>query len=267
MTRQPKIPYDVIETIIGRVAILEDDSQSSLKSCTLVCKSFLELSRRHLFFKIFLFHYGDTPSLDRYLRFVSLLTSSPELALYIREITIFNSTISSLHGNIFNYPTLSDILGLLRNIRSLNLYFMDPGSISWESLEYSFQTLFANMLSFSLLEHVSLYGLKNIPRALIQYLARISSLSLCRTGFDSFDQHVLNKYRCNLKSLCISTLNLEEVQPFIDFMSETNSKLEKIEVLEDCQRNCDDIKIARRIMETRKQSLIRLDLSHTIDVN
>ncbi|KAF8981151.1 hypothetical protein BDQ17DRAFT_1438574 [Cyathus striatus] len=140
MSSPRDVPYDIAETIIGFVALLNDDKRFSfLKNCALICRSFTEPSRYRLFRKIKLdFLPFDlktaSPELskedklrevernvelegkDRYASFQKLIMSSPHIGHYIREFYVYSRYF-------ILEPTFPALIGALPNIKKADLHF------------------------------------------------------------------------------------------------------------------------------------------------
>ena len=92
----PRLPLEVVETIIDDVAEFVDDNDydnidnvyhSSIKACALVCHSFLPLCRKHIFSSVTLnAREARRPSSPTSHDLNHLLSNSPHLAVYIRKL-------------------------------------------------------------------------------------------------------------------------------------------------------------------------------------
>ena len=78
----PRLPLEVLEQIIEDVAADYVDNLSSVKAWALVCHSFLPLCRKHIFASVTLNAHSSATSDD----LSNLLSNSPHLAVYIREL-------------------------------------------------------------------------------------------------------------------------------------------------------------------------------------
>ena len=91
MANHPRLPLELIEQIIDKVARPLDYDPfryqrpdfPSLKICALVCHSFLDLCRKHIFGSVSLSKSPSSDDLNH------LLSNSPHLAVYIRELGYF----------------------------------------------------------------------------------------------------------------------------------------------------------------------------------
>ena len=79
-------PLEIEETILDLLAEDDpDERHSAMKKCSLVCKAFLPICRKHIFRSIVLNHYNMVSSLTTH-AFERLLRETPEIADYIRKL-------------------------------------------------------------------------------------------------------------------------------------------------------------------------------------
>jgi hypothetical protein len=113
------LPQELIDNIIDQL----HDNRPTLKSCALVCKSWLPCSRFHIFCHVSLqppqnniFGFAKITNCQRLYR---IIETSPQIVPYIRDLTI-------CEGNVYKAwmgreTTLPLLLRMLRNLRRLEL--------------------------------------------------------------------------------------------------------------------------------------------------
>ncbi|KDR73091.1 hypothetical protein GALMADRAFT_252553 [Galerina marginata CBS 339.88] len=91
MPSSPAIPLEVIQAVIDILA--QDDKElSSLKSCSLVCQTFLHLCRKHIFASIFLDGRKFAIPKPSTVTLIRLLSATPEIAYHIRTLVCYISS-------------------------------------------------------------------------------------------------------------------------------------------------------------------------------
>ena len=103
------LPLEIEETILDLLA--EDDKcHSALKTCSLVCKTFLPICRKHIFERISLNNVKLSPTT---LAFHRLLCGTPEIADYIRvlryDIQYEDLTIPSIQKSLKQISRLESL--------------------------------------------------------------------------------------------------------------------------------------------------------------
>jgi hypothetical protein len=124
MNVSSEIPQDIIDSIIGE---LTGDS-ATLKRCATVSRSFLHPSRRHLFTTIRFHTYTQTERLH------DLLTSVPEISLYIHELSF---TIYGVYHRRACNKTLASILRMLPDLRVLSWGMEHSGGVLYWDYQFS----------------------------------------------------------------------------------------------------------------------------------
>ena len=84
------LPLEIEETILNHLAEIEGPNNETLKTCSLVCRAFLPICRKHVFGTIFLYTWGQPYNSNReislILAFERLLRETPEIADYVRKL-------------------------------------------------------------------------------------------------------------------------------------------------------------------------------------
>ncbi|KIM36521.1 hypothetical protein M413DRAFT_31573 [Hebeloma cylindrosporum] len=113
----PALPLKILETIFDTLA-QDDPFRSSLKTCSLVCKLFLELCRKHIYASISIDGRPQLPIPEpTAAAFVRLLFSTPEIADHIRKLY----WIILLED--FDEPSLPGTLEKITKLESLIIYW------------------------------------------------------------------------------------------------------------------------------------------------
>ena len=86
------LPLEIEETILNHLAEIEGPGHETLKTCSLVCRAFLPICRKHVFGTIVLYTRREQPynsNQDKPLihAFERLLRETPEIADYVRTLS------------------------------------------------------------------------------------------------------------------------------------------------------------------------------------
>lgn len=161
-TRNPTFPLDLMEAIMDE---LSDDKKALLK-CSLLSKSFINSTRRHLFFTI------TIDSSNACLRLLGLLKESPHLGLYVRRLEI--KMEPKVREDVFWWASqpkaFSSILRILRvhkRITSVNVDLETTRAISrvvlYDKMPVEVQSAFIEFLRSSPLVDLALRFLLHFP--------------------------------------------------------------------------------------------------------
>lgn len=126
MPSTPVFPPEIEETIIDVLADNED--QSSLKTCSLVCQAYLPICRKRLFASVVL-NDDLNPGAPRLTTAVleRLLSARPEIADYIRKLK-FNIRVEDLTN-----PTIQESLKRLSRLESLTVQHRNRPKLDWSN--------------------------------------------------------------------------------------------------------------------------------------
>ena len=117
------IPLEIEEKIIDLLA-KDDKRYSTVKSCSLVCRAFLPLCRKHIFASIVLNDtHSQSPTTTRQLE--RLLSKSPDIAHYIRKL---DYTISV---DDFTSPAIQECLKRITKLQSLEIRHFNRQKMDW----------------------------------------------------------------------------------------------------------------------------------------
>ncbi|KAJ7899076.1 hypothetical protein B0H13DRAFT_2031116 [Mycena leptocephala] len=147
MPPSPIIPPEVVEYIIDFFDSVDD--KHTLLSCSLVSRSWVQSSQNHLFRSIRLSYL---PFWQLNHRLHKVLTESPHLAHYIRDLQIVNDGfLFSPESWVNTEPSLPQLLPKLLALRSLTLWHMN-WEVLLEKLQESLRALLArpSLTSFNL---------------------------------------------------------------------------------------------------------------------
>ena len=116
-----KLPQELFDIIISKLA----DRQWALHTCSLVCRSWVHSSHRHLFHRIVLSpphrSFNGSGDVSYCRRLHRLLLSSPHIATYIRELKVYEGQELKKQAWIGSDQTLPLVLGLLRDLTRIEL--------------------------------------------------------------------------------------------------------------------------------------------------
>jgi hypothetical protein len=227
------LPLEIEGTILDFLAEDDDEGHSALKTCSLVCKAFLPICRKHIFESIALDEYNmdvESSPTNHANAFDRLLRETPEIADYIRN----------LNYNIrFAHPES------LTRISRLKFLTVWTRQLSRERLDWSndpIRPALLHLLHLPTLTHFKATRIKGfvvsdlIPCVNLKYLdiGSYTSVATENTFPPTLPQHSiqLNEFLAGIKSpaaiMKLCTARRPDGQPIIDFES-----LSKISVVFD----------------------------------
>ncbi|KAK0447022.1 uncharacterized protein EV420DRAFT_1647918 [Desarmillaria tabescens] len=115
-TTTPLIAQDVIDSIIDSLF----DDISALRMCSLTSHRFLYRSQSHLFRRVRFSPEGPFPD-----QFLPIMRSTPNLALFVRELILVGSAVGKKNQWISSNPALPLILESLDNLNSVSISCVD----------------------------------------------------------------------------------------------------------------------------------------------
>ncbi|KAF8997636.1 hypothetical protein BDQ17DRAFT_1428971 [Cyathus striatus] len=264
ITSPRSVPLDIAELIAEEVFNQDDKNYSSVKTCALVSRTFLEASRRVLYDTVKLLYipprlaYGSSS----YSWIKTALTSSPEIARYVRKLYVVDRT-SVPH--ILKEPTFPSILGMFQNIRVLILALFQ-----FQVLSPDLQASLDYILKAPVLEDVTLTGMRNIPYSCVKSLLRIHRVALSDAKFlapiteDEIEcqQELFASFQQDgIRTLSISNVTFENLQPFIDALSSSRYRLEWLHVTNELTLWAwSELDIAKDILRMKSRYLTRIDI-------
>ena len=218
-------PLEIEETILDLLAE-DDQGHSALKTCSLVCRAFLPICRKHIFGSIVLNDHNLAlpPTIHALER---LLRETPEIADYIRKLDytfrIMNFTSSSIQA--------FESLKLISRLKFLTVRHYHRG-FNWSN--NSIRPALLHLLHLPTLTHFKMSNIRNfvvsdlLPCVNLKYLefARHTTVST-ETTFPSalpehsiqLDEFVAGKDTISTAIMKLCTARRSDGQPIIDFGS------------------------------------------------
>ncbi|KAF8154574.1 hypothetical protein B0H34DRAFT_676329 [Crassisporium funariophilum] len=200
-----RLPQELIDTIIGH---LSDDNQA-LQDCSLASKA-LSVTVQKILFKHPCLAVTNHPGRPNSESFLSLISRSPHLCDYVRNITISDrrSIILYRHGRswINDDKAIARILTLLDNLEGIFILGQISGTrMNWAG--WSSETKAAILYKCSSVPLVELHldHMLDVPLDIFQYVPALKSLSLINVHFsDPFGElSPLSHSRAQLETLAI----------------------------------------------------------------
>lgn len=119
-----QVPQEIVEGIVDIFAAPID--LASLKQCCLVARTWTARCQFHIFHRIYLVYKNGSRGMNLDCqRLHHCLTTSPHLALYIREMIVREGNVAKLAAWVTTEPTLPLVLRKLSNLRMLHLWRLD----------------------------------------------------------------------------------------------------------------------------------------------
>ncbi|KIL56764.1 hypothetical protein M378DRAFT_453116 [Amanita muscaria Koide BX008] len=192
----PALPQDVFDEIISQL----DDETSTLKSCSLVCRSFRRNAQKMLFnYTVVRLTYdnsnnyeyqGETIGPSQPIILGLIVKHAPHLIEYIQEIRISCFKESYAEFDDGNTADLANALGVFSrkeefpiNLRSLSLRF---ASERWDQITPCLERALVLLMSVYSLRHIFLHRIIDCPAHLFQNLPPLlKHLSLTNVVFSS----------------------------------------------------------------------------------
>ena len=210
MSNHPRLPLEVIEQIIDNVASKSRplnrshrvrkkfDDLPSVKTCALVCHSFLALSRKHIFDFVILDGRPISPTSDD---LNHLLSNSPHLAVYIRKLVYYIPDKKEFVRK--RLPWLTSMFKKLVKLQRLRIGYLPSGqTLDWMSP--SARKLLLPLLHLSTLTAIKLFKFRNFALADLAGCVNLKKLQIgylqCSTKVGKF-----------LKALPAAPVMLEEL--------------------------------------------------------
>ncbi|KAF9482959.1 hypothetical protein BDN70DRAFT_874371 [Pholiota conissans] len=156
----PRLPLDIVETVVDILTQEDDSSFSSIKACALVCHDFLPISRKRIFASLGI-NFRDTYHSPPYAythrtassRFRELLTISPEIADYIRDLNY------CVREKDLEDDALIASLKSMTRLQSLMIWNAVSVPISWNWSTSRIRTAFVHLFHLPTFNELSLYSI------------------------------------------------------------------------------------------------------------
>ena len=222
MTNHPILSLEVVEQIIDMVAAKSEsqhkqfDDFPSLKSCALVCHSFLALCRKHIFGFVILNRRRPfiSPTSDD---LNQLLLDSPHLAVYIRKLDYFVTNKEFVKKRL---PWLSSMLNKLVKLQKLDIHYSHPQRsrrLDWMSS--SARKVLIPLLHLPTITNITLSTIRNFAIADLAGCVNLKKLRIgqleCSTGVGDFLK-ALPATPLMLERLALNEENVKFVQLLCD---------------------------------------------------
>ena len=226
----PYLPLEIEELILDFLHKLEDDnSHSTLKTCSLVCQAFLPTCRKHIFGSIVLNKYNDYNEVSH--GFTRLLCGTPEIADYVRnlEYTIGETDLTS--------PSIQEPLKRINRLESLTVWQNSEPNVDWS--DNPIRPTLLHLLHLPTLTHFTV-GIKGfvlsdlIPCVNLKYLRIGNNMTVAaQNTFPAVLPEVpiqLNEFVAEITSpeaiMKLCTVRRPDGQPIIDFESLSKIKVD-----------------------------------------
>ncbi|KAF8990329.1 hypothetical protein BDQ17DRAFT_369745 [Cyathus striatus] len=265
------VPIEITEAIIKEV-----DDLSTLYACSLVCREFLPLAQRRLFHSFTLESGSQGHRSGKYERFLSTLTTTPRLALYVRNLHVednvyFDYRQRHKSPSVLAEPILPNLLEMLHNITIFS-FECTPGGY-WKEFSLPLKQALASFLVRPSIKLLFLRGVHHLPNAFAQCFARIPSITLSRCiGFYGIYEPkdmkmsldvvpISRNHSIRRFTFSGSLVHTIALQPLVDELSHSCCKLE--ELVMDFYVNKVGIDLAIELMEKHKNTLTVCKLPHS----
>ncbi|KAF8182075.1 hypothetical protein BJ912DRAFT_979015 [Pholiota molesta] len=182
VNEKPSIPLDVIETIIDILVTLDDHGLSSVRTCSLTCRSFLHFCRKHIFASVSLDigkTYASIPH-PTSAQFQKLLITAPEIAKYVRKLS-FGVPPYQSWGGFFNVVNLAEVLMKFDQVQQLTIGSINTfEAINWSKLPFCLQDAVFHLLDLPTIDYLILIRISHFR---VSDLTRCSNLRRLRVEF------------------------------------------------------------------------------------
>ena len=280
MANHPRLPLEVVEQIIDIVGAKSEIYKKrlkdlpSLKACALVCHSFLALCRKHIFASVTLNDLDQRPHSLTSDDFNHLLSNSPHLVVYIRELE-YNVNKEEFVAK--RLPWLSSMFKKLVKLQALSIRYWGsysgPGNkLDWMSS--SERKVLLPLFHLPTLTSISFSKIRNFALADLAGCVNLKTLDFgdleCSTGIGNFLE-VLPATPVMLEWLVIDEGNVKPVhklrharrpdgKPIIDFSSlkEISATISRLDSLMELFEMCRTL---------HKIDLLRVSLSHILSLH
>ncbi|KIL54506.1 hypothetical protein M378DRAFT_18827 [Amanita muscaria Koide BX008] len=177
----PILPREVFDEIIS-----QSDEASTLKSCSLVCRSFRRSAQKILFHSINvdLLNIGYHGAPSDPINLVSIVIHAVHLIQYVQKLRISVHRPLNVDGDITDLANALDIFSLERESFPINLRSLWLESLAWHWISPRFQNALVLLTTVHSLRDITLYHATDCSPDLIQNLPPpFKQLSLKDTTF------------------------------------------------------------------------------------
>ncbi|KDR66870.1 hypothetical protein GALMADRAFT_161831 [Galerina marginata CBS 339.88] len=122
----PTLPLEIVQEVVDILA-QDGPDLSSIKACSVTCKTYLPLCRKHIFSSILLTGqirpiHVSKPTLAAFIR---VLSTTPEIAYYIRNLVYYPSMKD------LDLPLLPETFMQIQNLESLSIHWPVRSQFQW----------------------------------------------------------------------------------------------------------------------------------------
>ena len=221
-------PFEIEEIILDFLA--EDDEfegHPALKTCSLVCKAFLPICRKHIFGSIVLDDEVASPSRSSPIThaFDRLLHETPEIAHYIRKLEYYYETVD------LPSPSIQESLKQISRLEFLTVWQHDRYYLSWSNIPI--RSALLHLLHLPTLTHLKVININGFVASdlvsciNLKYLeiGRFTTMADEHTFPATMPEHSiqLNEFIARIRThtavMKLCTARRPDGQPIIDFGS------------------------------------------------
>lgn len=177
MPLSSQIPQDIIDIIIDE---LKDDDHT-LKSCATVSHSFLQPSRRNLFYAIYI---RDVHTLAQMKRLRDILSAESGISLFVRELNVVvcddDADEESFVSWLANDEALADVLRMVPRLQSLSWRVESCSTLlDWEhGLSDALRSALVDLFQSPCLSTVRIFNIHHFPLSVIGAFTHVKKLIL-----------------------------------------------------------------------------------------
>ncbi|KAJ7457233.1 hypothetical protein B0H11DRAFT_1925170 [Mycena galericulata] len=165
----PRVPQEIIDAIVDNV-----EDMSSLKACSLVCWAFVPASRTRIFRTICI----DMLSNHAH-NLHAVLLRNPDLALYVRDVTIYRS-----HHTPLWMPSGSPLPAVLNMLTQIQRFSLFACWGDWRDVPAPLAAALTKISRLPALDRLHILTASNLPAALLNNALSLRVLSLFHCSLD-----------------------------------------------------------------------------------
>ncbi|KAJ7653093.1 hypothetical protein DFH06DRAFT_1330496 [Mycena polygramma] len=168
----PQLPQEIIDAIVDNIEDL-----ASFKACSLVCWAFVPASRIHIFRDISLDMVNDMPH-----KLHAMLLRSPQIALYVRDLTIYRSHDPKLW--MLPGSPLPAVLSMLPHIKRFSIFACWG---EWMDAPAPLRAAILRVVTRGTLDRLHVLTAFNLPAAFLRGAMSVRVLSLYHCSLNPSD--------------------------------------------------------------------------------
>ena len=171
---EPILPFDTIGNIIEFLIKDNENGLQYVKTCSLVCQSFLPLCRTHIFSSIKINVAGSSQKHNTE-AFGQLVLGTPEVARSIRHLYIVILDPHSQSVHLFDQ--VPQHLARLQSLTFWRSDSWDVPDVDWKNISSSMQRSLLNLVHIPTLSHLKLGWINNFPISDLNTCTNLKQLS------------------------------------------------------------------------------------------